>query len=122
MLKYLKHIVLVGGFGRNEYLGNRIQEEHAAVSVLQAQGQLPWVLFILCEQGRRKFMFTCNRWSAISRGAVLYGLSLGDSASKVRTKIGARVARNSYGVSVSRPWDPVKHLPHQKYWDDITCT
>ncbi|KAI8684417.1 hypothetical protein NCS57_00107800 [Fusarium keratoplasticum] len=93
-----KHIILVGGFGRCRYLFDRLQTEFDS-SVLQAQGSKPW--------------------TAICRGAVVHELSKQNLSVDIGVRVEARIARMSYGVTNSSPFDDFKHLQTDKYWCEM---
>ncbi|KAI8286182.1 hypothetical protein K4K56_008952 [Colletotrichum sp. SAR 10_98] len=77
--KHPKKVILVGGFGRSDYLRICLQEEIGdATEVLQGSGNRPW--------------------SAISRGAVIQGLTQRNLAPGLSVKIESRISRMSYGV------------------------
>ncbi|OLL26371.1 Heat shock protein 12B [Neolecta irregularis DAH-3] len=86
----IKTIFLVGGFGSNGYLRNRIQGRYPHISVQQP----------------------VDAWSAVVRGAVIHGLR-----EKIVT---ARHLRRSYGVSCNSQWDPLIHDLDQYYVCEFT--
>ena len=67
------------------------------------------------------------RWTAIMRGAVLYGLSLGHDANMMVhiPSVDNRRARFSYGVSASECFDPNVHpslnLYIEPFSGDLMC-
>ncbi|GAB1315554.1 hypothetical protein MFIFM68171_05764 [Madurella fahalii] len=85
----VKKVLLVGGFGANKYLHERIQaaEEvrNADISVVQTE----------------------HSWSSVCRGATMWGLE--HSARQLRRGIPptvqSRIARYSYGIRVGAPYD-----------------
>ncbi|KAK3398281.1 hypothetical protein B0T20DRAFT_498078 [Sordaria brevicollis] len=96
---YPKYIILVGGFGRCKYLFEKVkvmkdQLLSEKIEVLQARGADPW--------------------TAICRGAVFHASALRGTGSSI--KVEARISRASYGIGVSRVWDPTKHLDKDRYW------
>ncbi|KAH7170827.1 hypothetical protein EDB81DRAFT_909517 [Dactylonectria macrodidyma] len=91
-----KYIILVGGFGRSRYLFNRLNTRFGHSTVLQSRGSKPW--------------------TAICRGAVVHGLTQSGLSSKLQVKIGARVARFSYGVMYVTTWKRGRHLACDKFW------
>lgn len=64
------------------------------------------------------FMPNLCRWTAICRGAVIRGLTSHDLSESLSVKVASRVARQSYGISLSRTWDQAIHLQQDKYWSE----
>ncbi|KAH8176061.1 hsp70 protein [Sarocladium implicatum] len=92
-----KYIVLVGGFGRNCYLFQRLRDgAQGSTSVLQSQGSKPW--------------------TAISRGAVIHGILTEKIPCSLSVKVEGRIARMSCGVVHSSYWNSAEHDPEDKYW------
>lgn len=58
---------------------------------------------------------TCNSWSAICRGATLWGLEHSKSFEIVPT-VTERLARYSYGIEKTVPYDAKKHRSTDAYW------
>ncbi|KAF5561106.1 mitochondrial-type heat shock 70 [Fusarium napiforme] len=96
--KPAKYIILVGGFGRSSYLYNKLQSVFSESTVLQSRGNKPW--------------------SAICRGAVVHGITNHGLSATLGVTVGARVARNSYGVSFRTDFDPQKHRQSDKVWSE----
>ncbi|KAI1022675.1 hypothetical protein LB503_000738 [Fusarium chuoi] len=96
--KPAKYIILVGGFGRSSYLYNKLQSAFLESTVLQSRGNKPW--------------------TAICRGAVVHGITNYGLSATLGVTVGARVARNSYGVRFSTEFDPQKHRRCDKYWSE----
>ncbi|KAF5542336.1 mitochondrial-type heat shock 70 [Fusarium mexicanum] len=96
--KSAKYIILVGGFGRSSYLYNKLQSAFSESTVLQSRGNKPW--------------------SAICRGAVVHGITNQGLSASLGVTVGARVARNSYGVRFNTDFDPQKHKLSDKYWSE----
>ncbi|RKL33579.1 hypothetical protein BFJ72_g9803 [Fusarium proliferatum] len=96
--KPAKYIILVGGFGRSSYLYNKLQSAFLESTVLQSRGNKPW--------------------TAICRGAVVHGITNYGLSATLGVTVGARVARNSYGVMFSTEFDPQKHQRSDKYWSE----
>ncbi|KAI8157119.1 hypothetical protein KHU50_009633 [Colletotrichum sp. SAR 10_65] len=95
--RHPKKVILVGGFGRSDYLRIRLQQEIGnATEVLQSSGNRPW--------------------SAISRGAVIQGLTQRNLAPGLSVKIESRISRMSYGVTYTTRFDPAIHSSAEKYW------
>nr|XP_036582566.1 uncharacterized protein CTRU02_07610 [Colletotrichum truncatum]KAF6791270.1 hypothetical protein CTRU02_07610 [Colletotrichum truncatum] len=94
-----KKIILVGGFGRNDYLRIRIAEAVGeAIEILQSSGNRPW--------------------SAISRGAVIQGLTQRDLAPGLSVNINSRISRMSYGVDFDSEFDKLLHDEEDRFWND----
>ncbi|KAK3488063.1 uncharacterized protein B0T23DRAFT_447115 [Neurospora hispaniola] len=94
-----KYVILVGGFGRCNYLYDRVNERFGAeVEVLQAKGAKPW--------------------TAICRGAVIHAATQ-SGIGKLSVQVQTRVARASYGICWNEPWDTRRHDPEDKYWCEI---
>ncbi|KAI9166988.1 Heat shock 70 kDa protein 12B [Paramyrothecium foliicola] len=91
-----KYVVLVGGFGKSNYLYEFLRKTiHKEIEILQDSGDRPW--------------------TSICRGAVLNGLMRDTSATSV--VVDSRIARASYGTSMNiLPWDPLEHDPKDKVW------
>jgi len=83
-------ILLVGGFGANKYLYQRLKDAHQSegIEVLQVNGA----------------------WSSICRGATLWGLDYCRRASDSWPRIiSSRIARYSYGVCWDVPFNASEH-------------
>ncbi|KAF5495038.1 Heat shock 70 kDa protein 12A [Colletotrichum siamense] len=92
-----KKIILVGGFGRCIYLRTRLQDIIGkGIEILQGSGNKPW--------------------SAISRGAVISGLTARNLAPGLSVGIASRISRRSYGIRYSTPFKFGVHDPKDKYW------
>ncbi|KAE9574263.1 hypothetical protein CGMCC3_g9641 [Colletotrichum fructicola] len=92
-----KKVILVGGFGRCVYLRTRLQAIIGkGIEILQGSGNKPW--------------------SAISRGAVISGLTARNLAPGLSVGITSRISRRSYGVTYCMPFDFSTHDPKDKYW------
>ncbi|KUI68585.1 hypothetical protein VM1G_04300 [Cytospora mali] len=95
-----KYIILVGGFGRSKYLHEYLKKHCLGLEVLQRQGFEPW--------------------SAISRGAVIHGLTQLKIESPWASQIKSRIARASYGVVCQENWDDEKHEEEDRFLDEDT--
>ncbi|KUI61643.1 hypothetical protein VP1G_08816 [Cytospora mali] len=95
-----KYIILVGGFGRSKYLHDYLKRRCLGLEVLQRQGFEPW--------------------SAISRGAVIHGLTQLKIESPWASQIKSRIARASYGVVCQETWDDEKHEEDDRFLDEDT--
>ncbi|ROW09511.1 hypothetical protein VMCG_02170 [Cytospora schulzeri] len=94
------YVILVGGFGRSKYMLEYLRPRCLDVEVLQRQGFEPW--------------------SAISRGAVIHGLTQQKVDSPFISKVRSRIARASYGVVCQVEWDEEKYDRHDYSVDDVT--
>ena len=87
-------LILVGGFGRSEFLATclrkRFTEREPAIEVLQP----------------------VNAWTAVVRGAVLRGV-------EGQELVLSRKARRHYGVKHSSRFDSSIHSEHLRYWDNL---
>ena len=82
----VKQVLLVGGFGQNAYLRDRIRAAIGTVQIMQSP----------------------NRWTAVVRGALMKGLA---STSPTFAKVGVsgRSARRYYGIASHKSFDPINH-------------
>lgn len=87
-------LILVGGFGRSEFLATclrkRFTEREPAIEVLQP----------------------VNAWTAVVRGAVLRGV-------EGQELVLSRKARRHYGIKANSKFDRFFHSEEEKYWDSI---
>ncbi|KAL4886656.1 hypothetical protein BJY04DRAFT_178102 [Aspergillus karnatakaensis] len=88
----IRAVLLVGGFGQNSYLKERLRDALKSVEVLQPP----------------------NAWTAVVRGAVMMGLSRTKALSTVN--VVSRKARKHYGVELHTPFNFDKHDSAKKYW------
>ncbi|KPM41605.1 hypothetical protein AK830_g4982 [Neonectria ditissima] len=95
-----KYIILVGGFGRSRYLFNQLEARYPS-TVLQSRGNKPW--------------------TAICRGAVIRGLTEQSLSPDLQIKVGARIARMSYGVEYYCTWIEGVHQSRDKVWKEKSC-
>lgn len=69
------------------------------------------------------YILTNCRWSAICRGATVWGLEHVDamriSPGRTNLTVTSRLSRYSYGFSVMTPFEYGKHLPSDLYYDPI---
>jgi hypothetical protein len=91
----VKAVMLVGGFGQNTYLMNRIVDSISKdIRVMRA----------------------LNGWTAVVRGALMKGLD--DAAPTMsKFKVDSRRARKHYGTSSLTPYDNSIHERSRKIWD-----
>ncbi|KAK4227811.1 heat shock 70 kDa protein 12B [Podospora fimiseda] len=96
-----KYVILVGGFGRCQYLGTSIRKiiDPGQTSVLQGAGAAPW--------------------TAVCRGAVLHGLNINRSSGGVSVQVSSRIARAHYGIALDPVFKPGYHDESDKYWDAL---
>ncbi|KAH9437236.1 hypothetical protein MCOR02_000892 [Pyricularia oryzae] len=89
-------ILLVGGFGESKYLYHRLEESYQScgIRVIQAQGA----------------------WSAICRGATLWGLSR--SSPTLAPMVTSVKSRVSYGMCVREPYEANVHLEEDLVFDE----
>ncbi|KAL4960816.1 Hsp70 family protein [Aspergillus stella-maris] len=88
----IRAVLLVGGFGQNSYLKERLRDALKSVEVLQPP----------------------NAWTAVVRGAVMMGLA---KTSALRTvDVVSRKARKHYGIELHTPFKEGKHDESKKYW------
>lgn len=100
-----KHVFLVGGLGSNTFLRRFLMQT------------LP--RDVIVKQPLNGFLFgqdypLTNSWSAVVRGAVLYGLNSGI--------VRERILRRHYGIPTSVVWDPEKHPIERRWKDDLDGT
>lgn len=88
----IKAVLLVGGFGQNSYLKQRLRSALGDnVEVMQPP----------------------HAWTAVVRGAVMKGLANYDNKLAL-VKVGPRVARKHYGIRLDMPFDPKIHSESSK--------
>ncbi|KAJ4996040.1 Hsp70 family chaperone [Colletotrichum sp. SAR 10_66] len=93
-----KYVMLVGGFGRCQYLGIRLESAiDSSIEILQSQGPKPW--------------------TAICRGAVIAGLARRNRNAGLSVAVKSRIARFNYGIKLMYDFNPRRHLDEDKYWD-----
>jgi len=88
----IRSLLLVGGFGQNNYLKDRLRASLKGVEVLQPP----------------------NAWTSIVRGAVMMGLSRANK-SLTSVAIASRSARKHYGIELNVPYKPEIHDESKKY-------
>ncbi|KAI1128368.1 hypothetical protein F5Y10DRAFT_277509 [Nemania abortiva] len=94
-----KLVILVGGFGRSPYLLKYLRKElDRQITVLQSRGDKPW--------------------TAICRGATLFGAAELSSAGQPLL-VQSRIARSNYGWSYGTPFINGIHDPRDKEWDRL---
>jgi tRNA A37 threonylcarbamoyltransferase TsaD len=90
--KKVKTVLLVGGFGQNNYLKERLRSSlDNSILVLQPP----------------------NAWTAVARGAVMMGLARTDAKLSV-VGLGSRAARKHYGVELNVVFEVNKHDESKK--------
>ncbi|KPM39250.1 hypothetical protein AK830_g7310 [Neonectria ditissima] len=103
----VKAILLVGGFGSSKYLHQRLERSYSSlgIKVLQVDGA----------------------WSAICRGACMWGLdhterSSMDTRARPKPTISSRISKYSYGISVAVPFRSDIHLEKDKaFYESKNC-
>lgn len=65
-------------------------------------------------------LLTSSSWSAISRGAVIHGLTQQKIESPLISQVKSRIARASYGVVCQEKWNDKKHNEEDHALDDDT--
>ncbi|KAL4758710.1 Hsp70 family protein [Aspergillus foveolatus] len=93
----VRAVLLVGGFGQNSYLKERLRDALKSVEVLQPP----------------------NAWTAVVRGAVMMGLSRTKALKTV--DVVSRKARRHYGIELSEPFNAEKHDKSKRYWCSRDC-
>jgi hypothetical protein len=58
-----------------------------------------------------------RRWSSICRGAAMWGLEHSEHTPTARKTVSTRLARYSYGMAISTPFDPKIHLMEDRILD-----
>lgn len=64
-------------------------------------------------------LLTSCSWSAVYRGAVIYGMTKKNFSSPLKVAIKSRIARESCGVICEEPWNDELHNPECKKFDII---
>jgi molecular chaperone DnaK (HSP70) len=88
----IRAVLLVGGFGQNAYLKERMRAALGGTEVLQPPGA----------------------WTAIVSGAVMMGLARANRA-LAQVSVVSRSARKHYGVELIIPFNAAVHAPSTKY-------
>ncbi|KAL8947714.1 MAG: hypothetical protein Q9222_006038 [Ikaeria aurantiellina] len=86
-------VVMVGGFGANSYLCERLR--------------------LAVEREDIRVWKTGNSWTAVVRGAVMKGL---EEASTNGCSVDGRIARNHYGTESAKDFDSTVYPLTQRYW------
>jgi sugar (pentulose or hexulose) kinase len=90
--KKIKAVLLVGGFGQNAYLKERLRTALGTeITVMQPT----------------------NAWTAVVRGAVMMGLANSDPA-LAKVGVVSRAARKSYGIEMAQIYDASIHAVDRK--------
>jgi tRNA A37 threonylcarbamoyltransferase TsaD len=88
----IRAVLLVGGFGQNNYLKERLRISlRSTVQILQPP----------------------NAWTAVVRGAVMMGLARSDPR-LASVGLESRAARKHYGAELSIPFDEERHRDSEK--------
>lgn len=94
--KKVKAVLMVGGFGQNAYLREKIRDAiDPSIEVMQPP----------------------NGWTAVVRGALMKGLSQLEPTT-ARVKVTSRSARKHYGTEIMSRYDSSKHAKSSCFWDD----
>ncbi|KIL94945.1 hypothetical protein FAVG1_01876 [Fusarium avenaceum] len=59
-----------------------------------------------------------ERWTAICRGAVVHGITSYGLSTTVGVRVGARIARRSYGICFHTKFNPKIHEISDRFWSD----
>lgn len=86
-------ILLVGGFGSNEYLRQRVK--HHFNNQYEVTRPINALVLLLPMAACRLIEF---RWTSVVRGAIMWGTE--------NNTVTGRKARYSYGIELDLPWDP----------------
>lgn len=89
----VKAVLLVGGFGQNNYLKERLRNSFSPIEVLQPP----------------------NAWTAVVRGAVMMGLAQSNPSLSLVSVV-SRVARKHYGISLYVLFDEDVHDFDKRYF------
>ncbi|KAI0442706.1 hypothetical protein F4803DRAFT_575269 [Xylaria telfairii] len=96
--KLPKLVILVGGFGRSPYILKYMKGKlDSRIVVLQSQGDKPW--------------------TAICRGAVLFGARSTSVSGNQLPQVQSRIARLNYGWGYHCSFQEGVHDQEDKYWD-----
>ncbi|KAH8164516.1 hypothetical protein CIB48_g3748 [Xylaria polymorpha] len=94
-----KLVILVGGFGGSPYVLKYLKSKlNNRITVLQARGDKPW--------------------TAICRGAALFGAGSSSANNERLPQVQSRIARLNYGWTYDPTFKEGVHDPQDKYWDD----
>lgn len=89
-------ILLVGGFGANSYLREQLKKAFPAIDVMQP----------------------ANAWTAVCRGCLSMAMTEA-TPDLCRIKIGSRVARKFYGMTVEINFNEDEHDSWRKHWSNL---
>ncbi|KAI0553202.1 hypothetical protein F4679DRAFT_600159 [Xylaria curta] len=96
-LRLPKLVILVGGFGRSPYMFNYLKGKvDNRVTILQARLEKPW--------------------TAICRGAALFGAEISSGTDDRQQLVRSRIARFNYGWAYRTPFIEGVHDPRDKTW------
>ncbi|KAL8942323.1 MAG: hypothetical protein Q9211_001440 [Gyalolechia sp. 1 TL-2023] len=93
----VKAVLMVGGFGENTYLNERLRQALIGRSI-----------------GVWK---TANAWTAVLRGALMKGMAQACPKS-TRVGISGRLARSNYGTESAKVYDESVHEATRRFWSD----
>ncbi|KUJ11961.1 actin-like ATPase domain-containing protein [Mollisia scopiformis] len=98
--KKIRAVFLVGGFGENSYLKERLRAAlGTSIEVIQPP----------------------NAWTAVTRGAVLMGLGH-TNEDLAAVGVTSRAARKHYGIRLHVKFDPERHDASKKFFDEVDQT
>ncbi|KAG8628970.1 hypothetical protein KVT40_002835 [Elsinoe batatas] len=108
-------ILVVGGLGRSPYLLDRINERFigtlTTAGIKRDYDQMTEDRALRPANRTMTLLKSADAWTAVVRGAALGGMADVELVT-------SRKARRNYGVRTNTPWDPSKHSPWAKYWDN----
>ncbi|KAH0163598.1 actin-like ATPase domain-containing protein, partial [Aureobasidium melanogenum] len=107
--KTARGVILVGGFGKNQFLYRCLKTRFADEKPPSTFTQASSVSDTKCEGPEFMILQPENPWTAVVRGAVISGLET--------DLVASRKARRHYGIMVSKKWDPEVHSARFKFWD-----
>ncbi|KAF2227835.1 hypothetical protein BDZ85DRAFT_254962 [Elsinoe ampelina] len=109
-------ILVVGGLGRSPYLLDRINERFigtpSTAGVKRDYDEMTGDRSSRPKSPAMTLLKPADAWTAVVRGAALGGMSNVEVVT-------SRKARRHYGVRYRPEFDPTKHSPSAKYWDEI---
>jgi hypothetical protein len=91
-----KAILLIGGLGANSHLREQLKKAFPSIKVMQPP----------------------NAWTSVCRGCISLAMAKA-TPDLYRIKIGSRVARNFYGMTVETNFEEDEHDSWRKYWSNL---
>lgn len=101
----VKAVLMVGGFGQNAYLRDRIRAQVAPMGVEVMQSPNGYLQDLM--RSSTMLTYSCS-WTAVVRGALMKGLA-STSPSFATVGIQGRCARKHYGLHARKPFDEALH-------------